>query len=60
VDIVAVAEKYLQVVEAIKASDLKVTGKTLLYLAILLRMKSDHLAGTNYLDPPVRMNFLKV
>jgi segregation and condensation protein A len=59
VDIVAVADKYLQAVEAIKASDLKITGKTLLYLAILLRMKSDHLAGTNYLDPPDENEFFE-
>jgi segregation and condensation protein A len=53
------SRKVLQVVEAIKASDLKVTGKTLLYLAILLRMKSDHLAGTNYLDPPAENEFFE-
>lgn len=45
VDIAAVADRYLQAVEQLQATDLRVTGKTLLYLAILLRMKSEHLAG---------------
>ena len=52
VDITTVADQYLQAVSELKESDLKITGKTLLYLAILLRMKSDALAGINYLDPP--------
>lgn len=52
IDIVKVADQYLQAVAELKASDLKITGKTLLYLAILLRMKSDQLAGINYLNPP--------
>lgn len=52
IDIVKVADQYLQAVAELKESDLKITGKTLLYLAILLRMKSDQLAGINYLNPP--------
>ncbi|MEM0951622.1 MAG: ScpA family protein [Cyanobacteria bacterium P01_H01_bin.74] len=52
IDIVQVADQYLQAVSEIRAADLKVTGKTLLYLAVLLRMKSDQLAGIHYLDPP--------
>lgn len=52
IDIVQVADQYLQAVAELKESDLKITGKTLLYLAILLRMKSDQLAGINYLNPP--------
>lgn len=52
VDIVQVADQYLKAVAELKESDLKITGKTLLYLAILLRMKSDQLAGINYLNPP--------
>lgn len=52
IDIVKVADQYLQAVSELKESDLKITGKTLLYLAILLRMKSDQLAGINYLYPP--------
>jgi segregation and condensation protein A len=52
VDIVAVADQYLKAVAELRESDLKITGKTVLYLAILLRMKSDMLAGRDYLDPP--------
>lgn len=52
IDIVKVADQYLKAVAELKESDLKITGKTVLYLAILLRMKSDQLAGINYLDPP--------
>lgn len=52
IDIVKVADQYLQAVAELKEADLKITGKTLLYLAILLRMKSDQLAGINYLNPP--------
>jgi segregation and condensation protein A len=52
VDIAQVADQYLKAVAELKESDLRITGKTLLYLAILLRMKSDQLAGINYLDPP--------
>ncbi|MGE0201087.1 MAG: segregation/condensation protein A [Candidatus Melainabacteria bacterium] len=52
VDIVKVADEYLKAVSELKAHDLKITGKTLLYLAVLLRMKSDSLAGINYLNPP--------
>jgi segregation and condensation protein A len=40
-DLTAVADRYLQTVQQLKASDLRITGKVLLYLAILLRMKSD-------------------
>jgi segregation and condensation protein A len=40
-DLTAVADKYLQTVQQLKQSDLRLTGKTLLFLAILLRMKSD-------------------
>lgn len=52
IDICQVADEYLKAVSELKQSDLKITGKTLLTLAILLRMKSDGLAGINYLDPP--------
>jgi segregation and condensation protein A len=58
IDIVKVADQYLEAVAEIRSSDLKVTGKTLLYLAILLRMKSDQLAGINYLNPPEEDSFL--
>jgi segregation and condensation protein A len=40
-DLTAVADQYLLTVQQLKASDLRLTGKVLLYLAILLRMKSD-------------------
>jgi segregation and condensation protein A len=52
IDIVQVADQYLKAVADLKESELKVTGKTLLFLAILLRMKSDQLAGIDYLYPP--------
>ncbi len=60
IDIVNVADEYLKAVADLKAEaeehkksmGLKTTGKIILYLAILLRMKSDQLAGINYLDPP--------
>jgi segregation and condensation protein A len=58
IDIGKVADQYLQAVAELKESDLKITGKTLLYLAILLRMKSDALAGINYLNPPEENEFL--
>ncbi len=59
INIVAVADEYLKAIAERKQpsddndgkSDLKGTGKTLLYLAILLRMKSDQLAGQDYLTP---------
>ncbi len=50
VDIVKVADQYLQAVAESRESDLRRTGKTLLYLAILLRMKSDQLAGIDFLN----------
>lgn len=55
IDIVAVADEYLRAISqrhelATNGGDLKVTGKSLLYLAILLRMKSDQLSGQAYLD----------
>ncbi len=51
-DIVQVANQYLQVMTEMKAADLRITGKNLLYLAILLRMKSDKLAGIDFLNGP--------
>lgn len=53
-----VADKYLRAVSELRESDLKITGKTLLYLAILLRMKSDALVGIDYLNPPEEQDFL--
>ncbi|MBK8189807.1 MAG: segregation/condensation protein A [Vampirovibrionales bacterium] len=51
IDIAQVADEYLRAVAERRDADLKITGKTLLYLAILLRMKSDKLAGIDYLMP---------
>lgn len=50
IDIVEVTDQYLQILGDLKSQDLKLTGKTLLFAAILLRMKSDALAGINFLE----------
>ncbi len=50
IDIVEVTDQYLQILGELKSQDLKLTGKTLLFAAILLRMKSDSLAGINFLE----------
>ncbi len=50
IDIVEVTDQYLQILGELKSQDLKLTGKTLLYAAILLRMKSDSLSGINFLE----------
>lgn len=52
IDIVEVTDQYLQTLAELKSQDLKLTGKTLLYAAILLRMKSDGLSGINFLEIP--------
>ncbi len=49
IDIGEVTDQYLQILGELKSHDLKLTGKTLLYAAILLRMKSDSLAGINFM-----------
>jgi segregation and condensation protein A len=49
IDIVEVTDQYLQILGELKSQDLKLTGKTLLYAAILLRMKSDSLSGVNFM-----------
>ncbi len=65
VDIVKVADEYLKAVAEIREetmteqTGLKITGKMLLYLAILLRMKSDKLAGIDYLEPAPEEAFLE-
>lgn len=51
-DIAKLADEYLKAVAEQKDADLKITGKTLLYLAILLRMKSDALAGLDIFKQP--------
>ena len=50
VDIVGAADAYLMAINQMQANDLKVTGKTLMYLAVLLRMKSEQLSGRNPLE----------
>lgn len=50
INIVEVTDQFLQALGELKAQDLKLTAKTLLYAAILLRMKSDSLAGINFLE----------
>ncbi len=48
IDIVDVTDKYLQELVEMKSNNLKLTGRTLLFAAILLRLKSDVLEG---IDP---------
>lgn len=50
VDIVEVTDKYLAHLFKSKAQNLKLTGRTLLFAAILLKLKSDILEGINILD----------
>lgn len=52
IDIVEVTDQYLQILSELKSQDLKLTGKTLLYAAILLRMKSDSMSGIDFLEMP--------
>jgi segregation and condensation protein A len=49
IDLTQLADEYLKAVGRLRDSALQVTGKTLLYLAILLRIKSDLLSGQDYL-----------
>jgi len=50
IDIVDVTDKYLQEIVELKANNLKLTGRTLLFAAILLRLKSNILEGIYLLD----------
>jgi segregation and condensation protein A len=50
IDIVEVTDAFLQTLADMKSQDLKLTGKTLLYAAILLRLKSDALNGIQLLE----------
>lgn len=43
IDIVEVTDKFLRQVEELKKTDLRVSGRTLLYASVLLRMKSNAL-----------------
>jgi segregation and condensation protein A len=48
-DLIAVADRFLETVQQRQASELRITGNVLLFLAILLRMKSDLLThGTAF------------
>ncbi len=40
IDIVEITDKFLEYIEEMKLTDLRISGRTLLYAAILLRMKS--------------------
>ena len=50
VDIVEVTDKYLTHLFQSKSQNLKLTGRTLLFAAILLKLKSNILEGINILD----------
>lgn len=50
IDIADVTDKYLQKLIEIKTNNLKLTGRTLFFAAVLLRIKSDILEGINLND----------
>ncbi len=50
IDIADVTDKYLQKLIEIKTNNLKLTGRTLFFAALLLRLKSDVLEGLSILD----------
>jgi len=54
IDIADVTDKYLQKLVEIKSYNLKLTGRTLFFAALLLRLKSDVLEGISVFDeePP--------
>ncbi len=45
IDIARTTEKFLEYIDSLENSDLRIPARTLLYAAILLRMKSDSLEG---------------
>jgi len=47
IDIADITDKYLQKLVEIKTNNLKLTGRTLFFAAVLLRLKSDILEGIN-------------
>lgn len=59
VDIVEVTDKYLMHLFQSKAQNLRLTGRTLLFAAILLKLKSNVLEGLDILDfePPQENDF---
>lgn len=50
IDIADVTDKYLQQLVEIKTNNLKLTGRTLFFAAVLLRLKSDILEGISIQD----------
>ena len=50
IDIADVTNKYLQKLVELKTNDLKLTGRTLFFAALLLRLKSDVLEGINIFE----------
>ncbi len=56
VDVVEVADKFLQELERAKKLDLRVSGRVLLYAAILVRMKADILAEEAVLENNLENN----
>ncbi len=50
IDIADVTDKYLQKLVEIKSNNLKLTGRTLFFAALLLRLKSDILEGLTVFD----------
>ncbi len=59
IDIADVTDKYLQKLVELKANNLKLTGRTLFFAALLLRLKSDVLEGINvFEEKPEEAQFL--
>lgn len=50
IDIIEVTDKFLKKIEGLKQLDLRVSGRTLLYASMLLRMKSEFLADKKQED----------
>ncbi|NJD76415.1 MAG: segregation/condensation protein A [Candidatus Methanoperedens sp.] len=57
IDIVEITDKFLRQVEEMEKMDLRVSGRTLLYAAILLRMKSNALVEVEEPEEPVEDDF---
>ena len=59
IDIADVTDKYLQKLVEIKSNNLKLTGRTLFFAALLLRLKSDILEGLSILKEPEEPEFFE-
>lgn len=60
IDIIDVTDKYLQKIAEIKSNNLRLTGRTLFFAAVLLKLKSDILEGIDILkDENSEENFLE-